>query len=134
MDEGIKRLGPNRYAVRVHVVDNRTGKRVNRKATVTGPLKEARRVKAELLAAVQSSASKPARIRLQEYARSWLEQRASRLKPSVIKKYCCARSRRTRSPIVCASTTGAIASSRPPRPATPRSIRTCSPRRNSPRS
>jgi integrase len=86
-DDGIKRLGPNRWQVRAHVVDNRTGHRVNRKQTLTGTLKDARRVRDELLADARSTSDKPARIRLSQFAASWLEQRANRLKGSVIKKY-----------------------------------------------
>lgn len=86
-DEGIKRTGPRTFAVRVYVLDGRTGRRVNRKATVTGSMADARRVRAELLAEAKSTAPARRRLRLSDYAASWLELRAERLKPSVAAKY-----------------------------------------------
>lgn len=74
----IKRLGPNKYQVRVNRVDPKTGLKVNRKLTVTGNKDDAQRAYAELQAEVQATAAKPSRIRLHAYAVSWLESRELR--------------------------------------------------------
>lgn len=86
-DEGIKRLGPTKWLVRVQVRDARTGRKANRTATVKGALADARRRRAELVAEARSTAPARRRLRLSDYAASWLELRADRLKPSVAAKY-----------------------------------------------
>jgi integrase len=86
-DTGIKQLGKNRWLVRVKQVEKRTGRMVNRKQTVTGSKADAVRVRAEICAELKSTALARPRIRLREFAASWLEQREPTLKPSVSRKY-----------------------------------------------
>lgn len=88
-DSGIKQTGKNRWTIRVKRVEKRTGRQVNRKATVTGTKADARRVRDELRAELASTALSRPRTRLSEYAASWLERRAANpdMKRSVIRKY-----------------------------------------------
>ena len=71
----IKRIGPNKYQVRVNRVDPKTGHKVNRKETILGSRDDAARAEANLKAEVVTTAVKPSRIRLHAYAASWLERR-----------------------------------------------------------
>lgn len=88
MDDGIKQLGKNRWAIRVKRRAAATGRMVNRKATITGSRADARRVRDEMRAELAATQASRPRTRLSEYAASWLERRAaSDLKPSVIRKY-----------------------------------------------
>src|SRR3990167_11139711 len=87
-DEGIKKIGPNKYQVRVKRVNARTGKQENRKATVTGTRTDARRKRDELRHALKSLTPMPRKISLSAFALSWLEQRvAAGLKTSTIRRY-----------------------------------------------
>jgi integrase len=85
--EGIKQEGKNLWRVRVKQVEKRTGKVVNRKATVTGSKADAVRVRDEIRAELKSTAAARSRTRLHEYGPSWLVIRAASLKPSTIRKY-----------------------------------------------
>ena len=86
-DEGIRQLSKTRWAIRVKRISAATGRPVNRKATVTGTKADARRKRDELRAELASTQRSRPRIRLSEYAVSWLERRAGSLKPSVVRKY-----------------------------------------------
>lgn len=84
-DEGIKRLGPNLYHVRVKRMDLRTGTVRNLKRTVEGSKADAQSVRDELRAELSTTAAKPLRKRLNEYAPSWLERRI--LKDTTRRRY-----------------------------------------------
>lgn len=71
----IKRLGPNKYQVRVNRVDPKTGHKVNRKVTVRGSKEDAQRAYVELQGEVVATAVRPSRTRLHTYAASWLANR-----------------------------------------------------------
>jgi len=87
-DEGIREIGRGRFQVRVKRIDQRTGRQVNRKSTVTGTRADARRVRDERRSELGSTVAKRARIRLSEFAASWLEQRAAGgLKASTLRRY-----------------------------------------------
>jgi site-specific recombinase XerD len=86
-DSGIKPAGKGRWHVRVKRIEARTGKTRNRKATVTGTKADAVRVRDELRAEIASTALRPRRIRLSEFAASWLERRVGSLKPGTIRRY-----------------------------------------------
>lgn len=86
-DEGITQIGRNLYAVRVNRREERTGRTRNRKATVEGSKADARRVRNELRDQLASTATRPRRLRLHEYAASWLERRRPSLKASTIRRY-----------------------------------------------
>jgi integrase len=88
-DEGIKSLGNGRWAVRVKRIEKRTGREVNRKATVTGTKADARRVRDEIRDEIASTVQRRPRTRLTDYAVSWLERRAANpdMKRSVVRKY-----------------------------------------------
>lgn len=87
-DEGIKQIGRNTHQVRVKRIDQRTGRQVNRKATVTGTKADAIRVRNQIRDELASTASKRPRIRLSEFAASWIEQRQrAGLKASTLRRY-----------------------------------------------
>lgn len=88
-DEGIKRVGPTTWKVRVKRIAKATGRTENRKATVEGTKTDARRRRDELRAELESTVVTRPRTRLSDYAVSWLERRAANpdVKRSVIRKY-----------------------------------------------
>jgi len=87
-DEGIRHLGGNRWQVRVKRIEARTGRQRNRKATVTGTKADARRARDSLRSELRSLTPTPRKIRLSEYAASWLAQRVGRqLKASTLRRY-----------------------------------------------
>ncbi len=86
-DEGIKQVSKNLWQVRVRRIEARTGRVVNRKATVTGAKADAIRVRDAIRAELGSTALVRPRTRLRDFAASWLEQREPSLKPSVSRKY-----------------------------------------------
>jgi integrase len=87
-DEGIKQLSPGKWAVRVKRLSARTGRKVNRKATVIGTKADARRKRDELRHELQSLTPMPRKIRLSEFAAQWIEQRIQRgLKASTLRRY-----------------------------------------------
>jgi integrase len=88
-DTGIKAIGKGRWLVRVKRTEARTGNMSNRKATVVGTLKDARRVRDELRRQLASTVEKRPRTRLKEYAASWLERRVAQgeIRDSVARKY-----------------------------------------------
>ena len=83
----IKSAGKGKWAVRVARVNQRTGRRENRKATVVGSKAEAERVERELESELEAGVVRPRRVQLRAFAIEWLESRASGLKPSVRAKY-----------------------------------------------
>jgi integrase len=87
--DGITPLGKGRFQVRVQRIEARTGLLANRKVTVSGTRRDAERARAELIAELESTVAKRPETRLEDYAASWLERRASRgeLKDSVVRKY-----------------------------------------------
>jgi integrase len=84
----IKRIGPNKYQIRVNRVDPKTGMKVNRKTTVTGSRDDAQRAYEELRSEVTNATARPQRIRLHAYAASWLESRE--LKDTTRRRYAMA--------------------------------------------
>jgi integrase len=88
-DEGIKQTSKNRWTVRVKRVEKKTGRVVNRKATVTGTKADARKVREELRAELGSTTLTRPRTRLHAYAESWLALRSANpeAKRSGIRKY-----------------------------------------------
>lgn len=87
-DEGIRQLGKGKFQVRVKRLSARTGKQVNRKATVYGTKADARRKRDELRHELQTSTPLPRRIRLSDFAISWIKQRIARgLKAGTLRRY-----------------------------------------------
>lgn len=83
----IKPAGKGKWLVRVARVNQRTGRRENRKVTVVGTKAEAERVERDLESELKAGVVKPRRVQLKTYASEWLESRAESLKPSVRAKY-----------------------------------------------
>lgn len=75
---GIKKLAPGRYQVRVNRLDPKTGRKVNRATTVTGTLRDAETVLANLKGEVLSTVTRPQRLQLAAYAAKWLAARVLR--------------------------------------------------------
>lgn len=86
-DDGIEKLGPRLFRVRVQGRDRRTGAKVSRQETVEGPRSLARKRRDALRAAVREEGRKSKRVKLAAYASSWLAVRKGNLKPSVALKY-----------------------------------------------
>lgn len=86
-DDGIKQLTKTTWLVRVKRKEKKTGRIRNLKRRVTGTKADARRARDELRAELDSTQTTRPRTRLRDYAVSWLERRASDLKPSVVRKY-----------------------------------------------
>jgi len=86
-DEGITQIGRNLYTVRVNRREERTGRTRNRKATVEGTRADARRVRNELRDQLASTAARPRRVRLSDYATAWLDRRRASLKASTHRRY-----------------------------------------------
>lgn len=86
-DEGIRQIGKNKFQVRVKRIEAKTGRQRNRKLTVYGTKQDARRARDELRAELKSTRATPRRIRLSEFAASWLEQRAASLKEATVRRY-----------------------------------------------
>lgn len=86
-DEGIKQLGPKRWAVRVKRKDSARGKVVNRKATVIGTKADALRERDRIREQLELAATFKPRTQLKVFAGSWVLRRAETLKPSVWRKY-----------------------------------------------
>lgn len=84
--KGITKLGPNRWRVRVQGRDKRTGAKLGKMVTVDGTYQAAVRKQAALRVSLERVA-KTSRVRLRQFAATWLASRASRLKPSVLRKY-----------------------------------------------
>lgn len=75
---GIKKLAPGRYQVRVNRLDPKTGRKVNRAATVNGTHEDAKTVLANLRGEVLSTVARPQRLQLAAYAAQWLAKRVLR--------------------------------------------------------
>jgi integrase len=88
MKDGIERLGPSRFRIRVQARDKRTKRRLSRTETLeNATAAQARARLAEVRREVRGGRVGRSRPRLLGYATSWLEQRAGLLKPSVVAKY-----------------------------------------------
>jgi len=81
----IKKLADGRYQVREVVRDPKTGRRVNRKATVA-TRREAQDLARQFRDGSASGGRRP-RVTLQAYVTSWARARAGTLKPSVRRRY-----------------------------------------------
>src|SRR5215468_10560378 len=85
---GIVELATNRYEIRAHAVDPRSGRRreVRRERNCT--LKEAITLQHQWTEELRAVDERPARMRLEDFARSWLAGRLAknRLKPSSASK------------------------------------------------
>lgn len=86
-DEGIKQIGKNKFQVRVKRIEAKTGRQRNRKMTVYGTRADARRERDRLRDELRDTRATPRRMRLSEFAASWLEQRAPSLKTATIRRY-----------------------------------------------
>lgn len=86
-DEGIWSLGESRWRVRAQARDRSTGKKISRSATVEGTKREAKVALARLRSELDKEGARPKRVRLEDYATSWLKARIGRLKGSTKAKY-----------------------------------------------
>jgi integrase len=86
MADGIKKIGRNKWQVRVSRIDEKTGQKLDVKRLIDGTREAAERAREALLAEFRAGGSRQ-RQRLADYARSWLDARRRTLKPSVAKKY-----------------------------------------------
>lgn len=84
-EAGIRQLGRSRWSVRVKRRSARTGRNVNRKATVVGTRADAVRRRDELRDELAARRGGRDRERLREFAEPWLARRT--LKPSTRRKY-----------------------------------------------
>ena len=85
-ETGLYRLEDGRIRVRTTAKDPTTGKMVERQRTIDGDIAEARRIRTELKAEIQSRSQKPQIITLADYAERWVERKARRWKKSTEKK------------------------------------------------
>ena len=84
--KGIKRLGVQRYQVRVRATDPRTGTRKEIKRVVNGSLEEALATQKEM--AEELANDRPRKgMKLRDYVEQWLELRRATVKPSTWTKY-----------------------------------------------
>jgi len=74
----VKKVGPGKYQIRINRIDPKTGRKVNRKLTIEGTKDDAESAYAQLRGEVVATTSKPQRMRLAQYAVSWLERRELR--------------------------------------------------------
>jgi len=86
---GIQRLSPGRYQVRVTWIDPKTGKRKDQKKVIAAAsIAEANSQRELLRAELPTSGTTPRqRLRLGEYASSWMRGKIPTLKPSTRDKY-----------------------------------------------
>lgn len=88
--KGIKKIKRNYYRVRVYGKDRRTipPRKVERTRWVRGSFAEAQRVRAEMIPALEIELSgRGQQMTLTDFAKQWLEVRASDLAPSTVAKY-----------------------------------------------
>ena len=85
---GVFRMADDKLVVRVKVVDPRTGlkKEVMRQLETTS-LPEAARVRAELIDGVRNPVERTKKIRVGDFARSWIESKALRLDATTLRTY-----------------------------------------------
>ena len=86
---GIQRLSPGRYQVRVTWIDPKTGKRKDQKKVIAAASMAEANSNRELLRAqlLMSGTTPRQRLRLGEYASSWMRGKIPTLKPSTRDKY-----------------------------------------------
>src|SRR5688572_8268194 len=85
---GIEMLSTNHYRIRVRGIDPKTGREREVDRRVRCALKEALALQAEWKKEIESGVlDGPERVRLRDYARSWLTTKAPLLKPSTRAKY-----------------------------------------------
>lgn len=86
--EGIQQIKKGQYLLRVTWTDPRTGRRKDRIKTVRcASMQEAAVHRSRMLAELTGAAKVPERVRVGDFARSWLSTRLCRLKPSTRKRY-----------------------------------------------
>ena len=86
--QGVTHLGSDRYLIRVQKVDPRTGNQLDiRRRVRAASLEEAVAEKVRMQAEVAHGVQPPDRLRLGDYARSWLLGRLPTLKPSTRSRY-----------------------------------------------
>jgi len=85
---GVFRMDDDTVMVRAKVVDPRTGlqKEVTRLLETTS-LPEAARMRAELIDGVRNPVEKTKKIRVGDFARSWIESKALRLDATTLRTY-----------------------------------------------
>lgn len=83
---GIRSLGEDRFHVRRTWVDPRTGRTIERQATVIGTLEDALRKWADLRGA-EPNTSAPRRPRLRDFAREWLDDHRAQIEESTYDRY-----------------------------------------------
>jgi len=84
--KGITKIKSRKYLVRARVTDPRTGERKELKRVCNGTLEDALALQEELARELADD-SPLRRVTLEDYARQWLENRKSTIKPSTAKKY-----------------------------------------------
>lgn len=89
MSQGITKLGPNLYDIRVQARSKKTSQKIGQRERFEGTLREARARQAAMRAelAARAGGARSRRVRLRIFARTWLESRVERLKPSVVTRY-----------------------------------------------
>lgn len=89
---GIRKLPDGRWEVRVSAVDPQTGNLKWRRRRIEGNLREARALREELRTDLRrgKNGTAPQRMRLADFAESWLASKAMRVKPSTAERYTCA--------------------------------------------
>lgn len=86
----IKKVGPQKFVLRVQWRDPKTGRKRSAEETFLGGERAAKSRHAELAQEAKQRGERKERQRLVDYATSWLTSRASRLKPSVSVRYAAA--------------------------------------------
>jgi len=85
---GVAIIGPNRYLLRAQLINPRTGEPKDlRKRVECSTFADAVRVRAEMIAAFQTGVGPATRVRLDEYAMSWMLGKTPTLKPSTRRTY-----------------------------------------------
>lgn len=83
----IKAIGPRRFEIRVQWYDPKTGRKRGIREMFEGDKRGAKSRHDALRAERKEAADKPKRQRLAAFARSWMESRVLRIKPSTAKRY-----------------------------------------------
>jgi len=85
---GVLRIDDNTYCIRLKVTNPRTGrkKEVARVLKGTSP-QEAARLRAELMEAVKNPVALARKVRVGDFARSWIESKALRLDSNTVRTY-----------------------------------------------
>lgn len=88
MIKGLKRLGPQKWAARITWVDPKTGqKRSVQKTFAARSEQQAGLIRAQISETLRTNGATAKRLRLGDYARSWIADKSATVKPSTARVY-----------------------------------------------